>query len=105
VTNADGEPTAVTLEPAAYVALLIQANVTDPELWPPGMRQGAAALARVRAIERRCTAKHGEFDWEKLSTRLQDEYDSLCALLDRFQDNGARVPFRDYRTRRAENRR
>jgi hypothetical protein len=103
VTHANGKAAAVTLDPVAYVTLLIRANVTDPALWPPGMQEGAAALARVRSIERKCTAKHGVFDWEKLSPKVQDEYDGLCAVLDRLQDTGERIPFEAYKARRAEN--
>jgi hypothetical protein len=82
--------------------LLIKANVSDPAWWPPGAQEGAAALARARAIERRCIAKHGAFDWEQLSPRMQNEYDDLCALLDRLQDTGERIPFRDYVARRSD---
>ena len=32
---------------------------------------------------------HGEFDWQKLPGETQDEYDSLCADLDRLQDSNA----------------
>lgn len=105
VTKGDGKATAVTLDPLAYVTLLVKANVTDPELWPPGMQDGAAWLARIREIERKCIAKHGEFDWEKLSARVQNEYDDLCALLDRLQDTGERIPLREYVARRAEGQR
>jgi hypothetical protein len=101
-TKGDGKATAVTLHPVAYIALLVEANVTDPELWPPGMQAGAAWLARIRAIERKCIAKHGEFDWEKLSARLQNEYDDLSALLDRLQDTGERIPLRDLLRREAK---
>ena len=95
VTKANGKPGSVALDPVAYVTLLVRANVTDPALWPPGMQEGATALARVRAIEKRCIAKYGGFDWEKLSPRLQDEYDSRCALLDRLTDTGERIPLRE----------
>ncbi|MBM4081664.1 MAG: hypothetical protein FJ278_18315 [Planctomycetes bacterium] len=94
-TDAGGKPTAVTLDTVAYVTLLVRANATDPALWPPGMKKGAEALARVRQIEAECIAKHGEFDWEKLPDRVQDEYDGLCALLDRLQDTGERIPLRE----------
>jgi hypothetical protein len=94
-TKANGKPAKVTLDPVTYVALLVKANLTDPNLWPPGMQEGAAALARVRAIEKHCIAKHGHFDWEKLSRKLQDEYDSKCALLDQLQDTGERILLRD----------
>jgi len=83
----------VRLAPWAYVRLLVKANITNPALWPPGMQKGARALERVRAIERRCKARHGKFDWEELSQKLQDEYDSLCALLDELQDSREVIPF------------
>ncbi len=104
-TRANGKRGKVTLDQVAYVNLLVKANVTDAALWPPGTKEGASALARVRAIEKRCIAKHGHFDWEKLSSRLQNEYDDLCALLDQLQDNGERIPFGAYKSRRVENRR
>ena len=55
----------------------------------------ANALARVREIEADSVARHGEFDWEKLPERVQDEYDGLCVLLDDLQDTGERVGLRD----------
>jgi hypothetical protein len=105
VTKGDGKATAVTLDPLAYVTLLVKANVTDPDLWPPGMQAGAAWLARIREIERKCIANHGEFDGDKLSARVQNQYDDLCALLDRLRDTGERIPFRDYKARRAKTQR
>jgi len=90
-TDAGGKPIAVKLDTAGYVALLVRANVTDAELWPPGMRKGAEALARVRQIEADCIAHDGEFDWEKLPEDIQDEYDGLCAVIDQLQDTGERV--------------
>ena len=90
-----GKRPSVKLDALAYVTLLVRADITDPALWPPGMKKGAKALARVREIERRCIAKHGEFDWEKLSRKVQDEYDGLCLLLDRLQDTGERVPLHE----------
>jgi hypothetical protein len=87
-TDADGKPTAVTLDTAAYITLLVRADVTDPGLWPPGTEDGASALARVRQIETDCIAQHGEFDWERLPETVQDEYDRLCLLLDELQDSG-----------------
>lgn len=102
-TDAEGKPTAVTLDTIAYIALLVRANATDPALWPPGMENGAAWLARVRQIEADCIAQHGEFDWEKLPAAVQNEYDDLCALLDRLQDTGERIPFEVYKARRKEN--
>jgi hypothetical protein len=103
--KANGKPASVTLDPVAYITLLIRGNVTDAALWPPGMQEGAAWLARVRAIEKRCIARHGHFDWEKLSRKLQDEYDVLCAKLDRLRDTGERIPFEVYKARRAGNQR
>jgi hypothetical protein len=72
----------IALTPSAYIDLLIQANNTDPRFWPPQAKEGARALARLRAIERKCAEAHGAFDWERLSDRAQDEYDSLSAKLD-----------------------
>ena len=93
-TDASGKPKGVTLSTAAYITLLVQSNATDPLLWPPGMEEGAVALRCVREIESECIAKIDEFDWEKLPETLQDEYDSLCALLDRLQDTGERIGLR-----------
>jgi len=93
-TDAEGRATGVQLDTAAYVALLVRANVTDPTLWPPGMTRTAEAIARVRQIEADCVAQHGEFDWEKLPGETQDEYDALCAELDRLQDTGERFALR-----------
>jgi hypothetical protein len=103
VADAADKPTAVTLDTVAYITLLVKANITDPALWPPGMQEGAAALARVREIERECITQHGEFDWEQLPEAVQDEYDSRCALLDRLQDTGERIPWEVYKARRQEN--
>ena len=82
VTDSQGKSTAVTLGTAAYVTLLVRANVTDPALWPTGIEHGASALERVRRIESDAIEQYGEFDWEKLPEALQDEYDRLCVLLD-----------------------
>jgi hypothetical protein len=99
-TDPKGKPTAVTLSVKAYVTLLVQANVTDPELWPPGFEEGATALARVREIESGCIAQYGKFDWEKLAPAVQDEYDTLCILLDDLQDDDGRVAWEEYKTER-----
>lgn len=99
-TDPKGKPTAVTLSVKAYVTLLVQANVTDPELWPPGFKEGATALARVREIESGCIAPYGKFDWEKLAPAVQDEYDTLCILLDDLQDDDGRVAWEEYKTER-----
>jgi hypothetical protein len=82
---------AVVLDRASYITLLIRGNVTDPSYWPPGTEEGARALARIRQIEHECIAKYGEFDWEKLPPEVQDEYDALCSLLDRLTDTGERI--------------
>jgi hypothetical protein len=100
--DASGKPTAVTLLTVDYMALLVRANVTDASLWPTGMEEGATALKRVREIEAECIAKCGEFDWEKLPEAVQDEYDSLCARLDRLQDTGERFRLRDLLQRESE---
>jgi hypothetical protein len=92
------------LDTPAYITLLVRSNVTNPTLWPPGMKKGAKCLARVRQIEADCIAQHGEFDWERLPTALQDEYDGLCALLDRLQDRGQRISLEAYLARRKEKR-
>jgi len=96
-SDAEEKPTSVKPDTAAYITLLVRANATDPALWPPGMQQGSAALARVRQIEADCIAQHGEFDWEKLPTAIQDEYDEMCVLLDRLQDTGERIPLEEYK--------
>ena len=83
--DSQGKATAAMLEVRSYIALLVRANVTDSELWPPGFRQGAAALDRVRKIEADSAAEMGQFDWEKLPPDLQDEYDLLTVQLDRLQ--------------------
>ena len=94
-TDVLGKPTGVTLSTAAYITLLVQANATDSSLWPPGMEEGATSLRRVREIEAECIGQHGAFDWERLEEAVQDEYDKLCALLDRVQDTGERIGLRD----------
>jgi len=94
-TDAESKPKSVILSTVAYITLLVRANVTTPSLWPPGMEEDAIALRRVREIEAECIAKLSEFDWEKLPESVQDEYDSLCALLDRLQDTGERTGLRD----------
>lgn len=102
--DAEGHPTAVTLDTAAYITLLVRANITDPALWPPGLEKGATWLARIREIEADCIARHGEFDWEKLPEAVQDEYDDLCALLDQLQDTGERLSLDVYLASHAEKR-
>jgi len=102
LTGINGTAAAVTLHPVAYIALLVKANVTDPALWPPGTQHGAAALARVRAIEKRCIARHGEFDWEKLSPKVQDEYDGLCSVLDGLMDTGERISLQELLRKRGK---
>ena len=101
-TDHQGRPTAVTLDTPAYITLLVRSNVTNPALWPPGMKKGARWLERVRHIEADCIAQHGEFDWEKLPKKLQDEYNDLCALLGRLQDSGQKISLEAYTARRKE---
>lgn len=96
----EGRGKTVAVDLPTYISLLIKANVTDPELWPPGMEEGAKALARIREIETRCIKEHGEFDWGKLPPEIQDEYDNLCALLDRMQEVGEPIPWESYKARR-----
>jgi len=103
-TDAEGRSRAVTLDTPAYIALLVQANLTDPALWPPGAKQGATALARIRKIESDCIAKHGEFDWEELAEPLQDEYDGLCILLDQLRDTGKPISLKAYLAKRSRKR-
>ena len=81
-----GKSSAVILETIDYIKLLIKANITNKAFWPPDMEDGADALLRIRQIESDCIDKNGEFDWEKLSLEIQDEYDHLCILLDGLQD-------------------
>lgn len=94
-TDANGRPTAVRLDPPAYIDLLVRANVTDRALWPPGAEHGAQALARIREIEAACIAEHGAFDFDKLPAALQDDYDALCLQLDALCDTGQPVPLSD----------
>ena len=83
----------VTLDLQSYVTLLVKADVTDPDLWPPGLQDGAATLSSIRQIEAACKSLHGEFDWEKLSQVEQDEYDSLCATLDALREDAPIAPW------------
>ena len=94
----EGKFGTVTLDLRSYLILLVEAGVTDPHLWPPGLQDGAAALARIRQIESDCKSQHGEFDWEKLSRVVQDEYDNLSAALDRLRENAPPVPWEAYKS-------
>lgn len=87
----------VTLDLAAYIKLLVKANITDKALWPPELEKGAEALHKIRQIEFDCIANHGEFDWEKLPENVQDEYDCLCVLLDELQDDGEQISWEEYK--------
>jgi len=87
ITIGEGKSSTVTLDTSAYIRLLVKANITDKAFWPPDMEEGADALLRIRQIESDCITKYGEFDWERLSEETQDEYDSLCILLDELQDS------------------
>lgn len=51
------------------------------------IKSPAKVLKRIRKIESDCIAQYGEFDWEKLTEDLQDEYDRLCILLDELSGN------------------
>jgi hypothetical protein len=99
-----GKPSGVTLGVKAYITLLVQANVIDPELWPPGFKEDATALTRVREIESDCIAEYGEFDWEKLTPAVQDEYDTLCVFLDTLQEDNGSVTWEEYKVERKEER-
>ncbi len=101
-TDSNGKPTTATLTLETYVKLLIRANITDQALWPPGFQQGAPALARVRQIESRAAVQGGGFDWEKLPPAVQDEYDTLCLLLDRLLDDGEPADWEEYKMKREE---
>ncbi len=95
--DSEGKSSTVTLDLRSYLILLVKANVTDPQLWPPGLQDGAGALARVRQIEADCKSEHGEFDWEKLSPVVQDEYDSLCCALDSLREDAPPVRWEAYK--------
>ncbi len=101
VTDRRGRTKRVSLETAAYLTLLVRGNVTDPSLWPPGLKRGAGMLARIRAIEHRCIRKLGHFDWEKLSPKVQDEYDGLCVDLDAMLDTGEWKELREFLRRQS----
>lgn len=77
----------VTPDLRSHFMLLVKADATDPHLWPPGLQEGAAALARIRQIEADCKSQLGEFDWEKLSQVAQDEYDNLGSALDSLRED------------------
>jgi hypothetical protein len=79
--------TNTTVATADLIDLLIRANDTDAARWPEGAKEGAAMLARIREIESECIAQHGEFDWERLSADVQDEYDSNCGQLNVWRSN------------------
>ena len=71
----------VSVDALDWAKLLRDHNVLDARLWPPGFKEGAEWLARIRQIEAGCIAEFGEFDWEKLDADTQDEYDGTCAEL------------------------
>ena len=100
----EGGTVTATLRVKTYITLLVRANITEPGFWPPGMEQGAEALARVRQIESDCIAKVGEFDWEKLPPDVQDEYDLLCISLDRLGEDGDPVDWETYKSQAEESR-
>ena len=100
VTDDKGKSSTVTLDTSAYIKLLVKANITDKTFWPSEMEEGADALLRIRQIESNCITKYGEFDWERLSEEVQDEYDSLCVLLDELQDTEEPITLEEYKTKR-----
>jgi len=61
------------------------------------MSREQEALQRIRQIESDCISQHGEFDWEELSEDIQDEYDSLCILLDELQDDGEQISWEEFK--------
>jgi hypothetical protein len=67
------------------------------ELTAEWMKKAEDALLRIRQIESDCIAQYGEFDWERLSEEVQDEYDSLCILLDELQNSGERISLEEYK--------
>jgi len=93
-TNADGKPTDVLLDASTYIRLLINANIKDKELWPPNMEYATNALERIGQIESECISQYGEFDWEKLTEKEQDEYDSLCLILDELRNNSDAMEYK-----------
>jgi hypothetical protein len=86
-----GRPVDTTLNTADCIELLIQAKVVNPEMWPPSMEQGAAALSRIRDIEAGCVGEHGRWDWELLPEDLQDAYDLACSQLSVLRSAGEAV--------------
>ena len=62
----------------------------------------AEALEEIRQIESECISEYGEFDWEKLTDKKQDEYDSLCLLLDELQEDSNTTEWEEYKTRHKE---
>lgn len=90
--DAAGKPDGVVMDTPEYIGLLVKANVTDPRRWPPRMKHGAKALARIRKIEAGCRKKHGKWDWELIPEADQDEYDGLCIELDKMLYPGEPIP-------------
>ncbi len=79
--------TRVRMNQESYVRLLVGARETDPCAWPPGMEDGAALVERACQIEEECITRWGNFDPEKLSTPLQDEYLKIHLTLDELQES------------------
>jgi hypothetical protein len=92
----------VTVPRYEYLGLLIEANETDPALWPKGLKKGAKLLARIRRIEADCIRCYGEFDWEKLDRATQDIYDGSRGELNKLiQDpNEPLTSWEDFRRER-----
>ena len=86
----EGPPTdraqEVKLTREKYVQLLVDARETDPGCWPPGLEDAARMLERAREIEELGASKHGVFDPNRLSKKLQDEYFQIHLALDDLQD-------------------
>ncbi|PKB64712.1 MAG: hypothetical protein BZY80_02040 [SAR202 cluster bacterium Io17-Chloro-G2] len=101
--NRAGKATKVTLTPETYVKLLVEANVTNPLFWPPGLEEGAAKLARLRQIESDNQSKNGGFDWESLPGEIQGEYDALSVSLDSYQEPNDDTDWEDYKAQRKGN--
>jgi hypothetical protein len=102
ILDSKGNYSTVTLDTSAYIKLLVKANITDRAFWPSEMEEGADALLRIRQIESDCIAKYGEFDWERLSLEIQDEYDSLCILLDELLDTEEPITLEEYKMQNRE---
>jgi len=100
--SAEGKVTGVLLEPQMYALLLAKANVLDARAWPPEFRQGAEYLSRIREIEAECIATCGEWDFDRLSDELQDEYDSAIVCLEMLVEPEPSVTLEEARASRRD---